>query len=464
MKIFLKTYTAIVGMVLTMASVCCSCETNEPSNSDGNKSVKVIFNMEKPTYSSGTRAEGVWQGEQALTRSEGEDSWAEGSLVILRFQNASGAVTHGKALYKEGKWTVSYYGPLTEGATNTLKATYVENPEKTENSKVVFNEGTAVYSDVAGNYSFDGTTLTLTATLKPAFGRVRFKGVPNETITVTGIKTFTEYNTLTDSYTEISSPIELTVGGDGYTRYIYGAFASATAPNLSIEGEGSWYMRDVPTTIYLGGQSGFIELPTADNCNGWFYNEIQTVTVGDVPIRMMKVIGETGGVYYLSQTEVTEEQYYAVMSGNVVQKQLPTIHVYNDWVNYLQKISQLSGKKFRCPTVSEWQWGAKGGIYTRNYVFPGGDDAGTVGWYSDNSGKVLHLVKQKKPNEIGLYDMGGNSFEIAMDGSSFCTIGGGHSYNNTYMSLDYGPAYRFDISTYGSDTSKMFAMRLLMEQ
>jgi formylglycine-generating enzyme required for sulfatase activity len=44
-----------------------------------------------------------------------------------------------------------------------------------------------------------------------------------------------------------------------------------------------------------------------------------------------------------------------------------------------------------------------------------------VGWYKRNSGDESKIVGQKKPNQLGLYDMSGNLWEWCVDHYHFDT-------------------------------------------
>ncbi len=78
---------------------------------------------------------------------------------------------------------------------------------------------------------------------------------------------------------------------------------------------------------------------------------------------------------------------------------------------------------FRLPTELEWEWFARGGEIaiqdgTFDTKYAGGNRPDEVAWYYNNSGKKIHNVGTKKPNELGLYDCSGNISEYCYDTST----------------------------------------------
>lgn len=80
---------------------------------------------------------------------------------------------------------------------------------------------------------------------------------------------------------------------------------------------------------------------------------------------------------------------------------------------------------YRLPTEAEWEYAAGGGQHSKSYTYSGSDYVDEVAWYWRNSGDramdgawnwplvnqnhdKTRAVGQKKPNELGLYDMSGN--------------------------------------------------------
>lgn len=142
--------------------------------------------------------------------------------------------------------------------------------------------------------------------------------------------------------------------------------------------------------------------------------------------------------FYIQDTEVTQELFEAVMGYNpskVKDPKKPIIGVsWHGATSFIKKLNELTKGYYRMPTEAEWEYAARSG--GKKEKWPGVSNEGQLGdyaWFEDNSNDEVHLVKQKKPNGLGLYDMAGNVWEWTEDYFDF-------DYYQTSPKKDpYGP-------------------------
>ncbi len=133
--------------------------------------------------------------------------------------------------------------------------------------------------------------------------------------------------------------------------------------------------------------------------------------------------------FSISETEVTQSQFFAVMGYNpsrsrtaVNWRELPVENV--EWTEvkaYCYKLSQAEGlpicddvrcSAYRLPSEAEWEFSALAGEST---PYAGGSASSTVAWYAETvPDKSPQPVRTKRPNQWGLYDMSGNVWEWAV--------------------------------------------------
>jgi sulfatase modifying factor 1 len=145
--------------------------------------------------------------------------------------------------------------------------------------------------------------------------------------------------------------------------------------------------------------------------------------------------------FFIATTETTQALWEFIMGDDRNRSQYkndqnPVEHVsWYDVQDFLTLLNKKFGDygQFRLPTETEWEYAARGGQgWKDGFHFAGSNDMEESGWYEGNAGPyrdmatisrlknkdkltVAHAVAQKKPNQLGLYDMNGNLWEWCQD-------------------------------------------------
>lgn len=428
---FLTPLSLMVMFALGMGA--CSSEETLPAQDSTNDKAPHTCNL-------------VFEGEierfEAETRAAG---WENDDTIFLAF--AAGEKTiQGTAVFNatSGIWNLSYQGDMPD-ASSTCKAYHFKEGLSKDlyETTITFSGASAVYGDTLATYSKSGNEVKVKAHLKPFTGRIRFSGEPGTKFTLQGVKRYMTYDVVNGGLESGHTAEVLLVGSDGYTPYVYGSLPKERPHLWAVYDEVS-FMMVCPNNVLVDGKSGFMAVPTEQGYRGWKRNFDKPFSVNGAFFVMKYVQGGTFTMgataeqlfdanenekpahevtlsdYYIGETEVTNELWYALLKTDPYTpdgRNLPrSVGTWTEWKDlFCPTLSLLTGENFTMPTEAQWEYAARGGSVSKGYRYSGSNDLDEVAWYCDNSDYQLHLVATKKPNELGIYDMSGNVGELCLD-------------------------------------------------
>ena len=153
--------------------------------------------------------------------------------------------------------------------------------------------------------------------------------------------------------------------------------------------------------------------------------------------------------FYIAECEVTQAQWEAIMGTTIYRQRdlrdaswcifgegadVPMYYIsWDEAQAFCRELSAMTGRTYILPTEAQWEYAARGGKHSKGYKYSGSYMVDAVAWYNQNSRSKANPVKQKRANELGLYDMSGNLFEWCYDWAG--------SYSSSPQNNPTGPSW-----------------------
>ena len=123
----------------------------------------------------------------------------------------------------------------------------------------------------------------------------------------------------------------------------------------------------------------------------------------------------------VNRFEVTQQEYVAIMgkdSNKSPQKgaRLPVVNVsWYEARDFCEKLSRITGKKYRLPTTEEWEYACRAGSGSTYFWGDSNSQAQRYAWFAENSEGKIQRIGQKQQNKWRLHDICGNVWEWCSD-------------------------------------------------
>lgn len=266
-------YRLCLMLVMGLTFFACSSEESDSVNNEttvvtdesGMHYYKLTLNCDVPSYD-----------DEGITRSA-IYTWDNAATLIIRFKSGS-KYYDGIATYRssDNTWTIQTYGtlPVITGE-GTCEVYYFYGDLRISGTNVTLSEKSACYFTTTATYAHPSETeLAVNAFMDRKTWRLRFKGSSGTKISLPGdnndIKYFSYFNGQTGAFTESQKDVELTVGSDGYTPYIYGTFVKSTGENtITVTNGNSGFAKKLSSTNLGIGESAYLTIPTDNSHSGW---------------------------------------------------------------------------------------------------------------------------------------------------------------------------------------------------
>ena len=300
---FIFNISLFLGLILTINSCSQEIAVNDIKQETGVwHSAKVNFNIACTDFDQGDGA----------TRST-KDAWQDGDVVYLLLTDKDGNKVQAYVRYDgaKQKWGDVMYESYTRNITCTTErkaeAYIIEGVNDLQNQTLSLSNDKAIYACTEGTYIFpEGGDMTVTVSLAPLLGRIRFEGASGTAATIGGLMTYTSFSRTTGEFITSTEDISTTVDSNGTTPYIYSVFADTKSPQMTIITDNTYRtVFDASSSVLKPGKSGFLSLPTNEDHRGW----ITIVDVTGITLDQSSVSLELGSTTQLTATVSPDNAY-----------------------------------------------------------------------------------------------------------------------------------------------------------
>lgn len=131
--------------------------------------------------------------------------------------------------------------------------------------------------------------------------------------------------------------------------------------------------------------------------------------------------------FYIGKFEVSSHEWYSLdgicmsdTSRDSLDTPITNIS-WNDVFQWIKKLNTISKLNFSIPHEEEWEYAARGGIESNNYIYSGSNNLEDIAWTQNDSLSVPKSRQRdgvtwyRQANELGIYNMSGNVAEMCIN-------------------------------------------------
>ena len=164
-------------------------------------------------------------------------------------------------------------------------------------------------------------------------------------------------------------------------------------------------------TVTVGDLSfEMIYVPVGSFTMGAYDKQIPYAAKDEYPAHKVSL-----GAFYICKTEITAAVWNAVMNDtlNGANLGLPATGIsYNQLDSFITILCRKTGFVFALPTEAQWEYAARGGADSKDYIYSGSDKISYVAVYDTTT---AFPVAKLTENSLGINDMSGNVAEWCHD-------------------------------------------------